>query len=85
MNERGALMQTMNDSKTNGYHFPDRSKSDDSPLPERKTSHLATDASLNLMAGADELWKAITSIFQDTCQRRERCREMLHQCWESFI
>ncbi|MHC9539863.1 MAG: hypothetical protein AB9903_10120 [Vulcanimicrobiota bacterium] len=78
-------MQTLKDRTTGSCRFFGRTGQIKESSKEKNIQRHAIITHPAMMAGAYELHNALATICRDACRRREKCRDMLHLCWDSFI
>ncbi|MGV8124055.1 MAG: hypothetical protein AB2L14_30255 [Candidatus Xenobiia bacterium LiM19] len=78
-------MQTLKDRTTGSSRFFVRTGQIKESSMEKNVQRQAIITHPSMMAGAYELQNALASICRESCRRREKCRDMLHLCWDSFI
>lgn|GEM_PF-1930820 len=78
-------MQTLKEITTVSLSTSDGIRCREGSLTEKKAQNPTVYIPPTMMAGAKELQKALACICHDASLSRRRCRDMMNQCWDSFI
>lgn len=78
-------MQALKDRRAESCRFSGSAGQTEKSSIEKNMKRQAINSYPAMMAGANELQKALASICIDTCRRRKKTRDMLQKHWDSFI